>query len=326
MTAGAAAPPPIRVFHSPRYFADIGEHVMPMRKFALVREAIERSGLPARIEEHGPVSDEDLLRVHTPGYLQAIATGEPRSLAESQKFPWSPALAEAVRYTNGGCVAAALAALDDGIAGNLASGFHHAHADHGEGFCTFNGLVVALERARAEGRIRRALVVDMDLHYGNGTASLLASRPWAFQLSIYGNWYKQNRAYRDVDGERAPDTDNCWSVPVPNGSGGAAYLEILERHLGPAIDRAAPDLILYQAGADPYREDPYSPLDLTHDDLRARDEIVFRTALERRIPIAWVLAGGYTPDVSRVVEVHLGTFAAAVRAREAARAAGDPGR
>ncbi|WP_437780274.1 histone deacetylase family protein [Sorangium sp. So ce1097] len=317
MTAGAAAPPPIRLFHSPRYFADIGEHVMPMRKFALVREAIERSGLSARVEEPGPVSDEDLLRVHTPGYVQAMATGEPRALAESQKFPWSPELAEAVRYTNGGCVAAALAALEDGVAGNLASGFHHAHADHGEGFCTFNGLVVALERARAEGRVRRALVVDMDLHYGNGTASLLASRPWAFGLSIYGSWYKQNRAFRDVDGERAPDTDNSWSVPVPNGSGGAAYLEILERHLGPAIDRAAPDLILYQAGADPYREDPYSPLDLTHDDLRARDEIVFRTALERRVPIAWVLAGGYTPDVSRVVDVHLGTFVAAVRAQEA---------
>ncbi|WP_437927511.1 histone deacetylase [Sorangium sp. So ce291] len=323
MTSAAAASRPVRVLHSPRYFADIGEHVMPMRKFALVREAIERSGLPVRLVEPEPVSDEDLLRVHTPEYLRAIATGEPRALAESQKFPWSPALAEAVRFTTGGCVAATFAALEDGVAGNLASGFHHAHADHGEGFCTFNGLVVALERARAEGRIRRALVVDMDLHYGNGTASLLASRPWAFALSIYGNWYKQNRAYRDVEAERAPDTENSWSVPVPGGSGGAAYLEILARRLGPAIDRAAPDLILYQAGADPFREDPYSPLDLTHDDLRARDEIVFRTALERRIPIAWVLAGGYTPDVSRVVEVHLGTFVAAVRAREAAGVAGD---
>ncbi|WP_437676177.1 histone deacetylase family protein [Sorangium sp. So ce131] len=318
MTAAApAAPSPIRVFHSPRYFADIGQHVMPMRKFALVREAIERSGLPARVEAPEPVSDEDLLRVHTPEYLQAIVTGEPRALAESQKFPWSPELAGAVRFTNGGCIAATFAALEDGIAGNLASGFHHAHAAHGEGFCTFNGLVVALERARAEGRIRRALVVDMDLHYGNGTASLLASRPWAFGLSIYGNWYKQNLAYRDVESERAPDTDNSWSVPVPNGSGGAEYQGILERRLGPAIDRAEPDVILYQAGADPYREDPYSPLDLTHDDLRARDDLVFRTALARGIPIAWVLAGGYTPDVSRVVEVHLNTFVAAVRAREA---------
>src|SRR5204863_5867807 len=113
-----------------------------------------------------------------------------------QKFPWSPDLAEAVRLTNGGCIDALFAALDDGIAGNLASGFHHAHADHGEGFCTFNGLCVALERARAEGRIERALVVDLDLHYGNGTASLLATRPHLHNLSIYGNWYAKNRAYR----------------------------------------------------------------------------------------------------------------------------------
>jgi acetoin utilization deacetylase AcuC-like enzyme len=304
---------PIRVFHAPRYEADIGQHVMPIRKFALVRRAIEESGLPARIEAPEPVSDEDLLRVHTPDYIRAIATGEPRALAESQRFPWSEGLAESVRWTNGGCIAALLAALDGGLAGNLASGFHHAHADHGEGFCTFNGLVVALERARALGRIRRGLVVDLDLHYGNGTASLLSTRPDFFALSIYGNWYRENRAYRDVAAERAPDTANSWSVPVPNGAGGAEYLEIIERHLGPAIDRAAPDVILYQAGADPYREDPYSPLDLGHDDLLARDELVLRAALGRGVPVAWVLAGGYTADVSKVVEVHLNTFRAAVR-------------
>lgn len=309
-----AARLPIRVFHAPGYEADIGEHIMPIRKFGLVRRAIEESGLPARVAEPEPASDEDLLRVHTPEYVRAVATGEPRALAESQKFPWSPGLAEAVRWTNGGCIAALLAALEDGLAGNLASGFHHAHADHGEGFCTFNGLVVAWERARAEGRVRRALVVDLDLHYGNGTASLLGERPDLFALSIYGSWYKQNRAYRDVTAERAPDTANSWSVPVPERAGGAAYLEIVERELGPAIDRAAPEVILYQAGADPYREDPYSPLDLGHEDLLARDELVFQTARRRGIPVAWVLAGGYTPDVRKVVEVHLNTFRAALRA------------
>ncbi len=310
---------PIRVYHDPRYEADIGEHIMPIRKFRLVREAIERSGLPVRLLSPERISDEDLLRVHTPEYLRAIAAGEPLELAQSQKFPWSPGLAEAVRWTNGGCVAALSAALEDGIAGNLASGFHHAHADHGEGFCTFNGLIVALERAAAEGRIRRGLVVDMDLHYGNGTASLLAARPHLFGLSIYGNWYKKNLAYRDVTAERAPDTENSWSVPVPAGAGGAAYLEILDAHLGPAIERARPDVILFQAGADPYREDPYSPLDLGHEDLMARDEHVFRTARARGIPVAWVLAGGYTRDVTKVVEVHLNTFRAAAQA-----AAGSP--
>lgn len=299
------------VVHSPRYEADIGQHVMPIRKFGLVRQAIVESGLPVRIVEPEPVGDADLLRVHTLEYVRAVATGEPRALAESQKFPWSPQLAEAVRWTNGGCVTAARIALDEGVAGNLASGFHHSHADHGEGFCTFNGLVVAMERLRAEGRIGRALVLDMDLHYGNGTASLLASRPWAHQLSIYGNGYDRNVAIRDVTAFRALDTENARSVPVPAGTNGDAYLALLREHLAPAIDRARPDLLLYQAGADPYREDPYSPLDLGHEDLYERDRIVLAEARRRGIPALWVLAGGYTPDVSKVVAVHVGTFRAA---------------
>jgi acetoin utilization deacetylase AcuC-like enzyme len=301
----------IRAFHSPRYAADIGEHVMPMRKFALVRAAIEAAGLPFTLSEPMPASDEDLGRVHTPEYVRAVATGAPRALAESQKFPWSPELAEAVRWTTGGCIAALAAALEEEVAANLASGFHHAHADHGEGFCTFNGLVVALERARAEGRIRRALVVDLDLHYGNGTAALLGTRPDFHNLSIYGSWYKENRAYREVDRERAPDTANCRSVPVPGGADGAAYLAILERELGPAIERARPDVILYQAGADPYREDPYSPLDLGLEDLQERDRRVFRAAQAAGVPIAWVLAGGYTRDIHKVVEAHVNTARAA---------------
>jgi acetoin utilization deacetylase AcuC-like enzyme len=302
----------IRAFSSPRYVADIGEHVMPMRKFDLVPRAIELATLPIDFHEPERASDEDLLRVHTAEYVRAVATGEPRALAESQKFPWSTALAEAVRLTNGGCVAALYAALDRGVAANLASGFHHAHADHGEGFCTFNGLVVALERARAERRISRALVVDLDLHYGNGTASLLATKPELHNLSIYGSWYKDNRASSDVATERAVDTENCRSVPVPNGSNGATYLSLIEAELGPAIERAAPDVIFYQAGADPYREDPYSPLDVDIDALLERDRLVFRTAHAAGIPVAWVLAGGYTKEIAKVVAVHVNTVRAAL--------------
>lgn len=303
----------IQLYHSEHYFADLGAHVMPIRKFGLVRAGIEASGLDARIDAPDPVKDEDLLRVHTEEYVRAIATGEPRALAESQKFPWSPGLAEAVRHTNGGCIAALRAALDRGVAGNLASGFHHSHRTRGEGFCTFNGLVVALERLRAESRPSlRGLVLDMDLHYGNGTAYLLGeNRPWAHQLSIYGNFYKNNLAIRDVTLERAPDTDNCASIPVPAGANGTVYLELLAGSFPAAIERAKPDVVLFQAGADPYREDPYSPLDLTHEDLRARDTFVFETCKARGIPVMWVLAGGYTPDVSKVVEVHVNTFRAA---------------
>lgn len=301
----------IPIWHSPRYFADLGSHIMPIRKFALVREALEKSDLPIQLLEPEPVSDQDLLRVHSQTYIDAIRTGEPLALAQSQKFPWSKALAEAVRWTNGGCIAALRSALDGGVSGNLASGFHHSHAEHGEGFCTFNGLVVALEALRAQRRLRRALVLDMDLHYGNGTASLLADRPDFFQLSIYGNWYKKNLATRDVESERAPDTENAWSLPVPNGAGGEEYLEILQRSFPTALDRSRPDVVLYQAGADPYREDPYSPLLLDHADLMARDRWVFESCKARGIPVMWVLAGGYTPEVEKVVQVHVNTAWAA---------------
>ena len=302
---------PIRLFHDDRYEADIGDHVMPIRKFRLVSQAIAETGLPCTISSPEPISDEDLLRVHTPEYIEAIRTGEPRALAQSQKFPWSPQLATAVRWTNGGCVSALNAALEHGIAGNLASGFHHSHGPHGEGYCTFNGLIVSLDRARAEGKLKRALIVDMDLHYGNGTAALLETRPELFGLSIYGNWYKQNLAYRDVTQEHAPDTVNAKSVAVPAGTKGEAYVALLATHLPKLVDEVRPDVLFYQAGADPYREDPYSPLDLGHDDLRARDAFVFEFCKRRGLPVAYVLAGGYTKDVSMVVEVHVNTFRAA---------------
>lgn len=290
---------------------------MPIRKFDEVRRAIQESTIPARICEPAPATEEDLLRVHTPEYIRAIQTGEPRALAESQKFPWSLGLAQSVLFTAGGCIEALFAALEEGVSANLASGFHHAHADHGEGFCTFHGLMIALEKARAAKKIRRALILDLDLHYGNGTASLLTTRPHFFALSLYGSWYKNNQAFREVDRERAEDTENSWSVPIPNGSDGATYLALLEKHLWPAITRARPDFLFYQAGADPLRDDPYSPLDVGLEDLYQRDLYVFRVAKEANIPIAWVLAGGYTRDIRVVVEAHLNTFRAAAQVFEA---------
>lgn len=302
----------IRCAYTPRSMADLGKHVMPIRKFGMVAAAIEAAGLPIRIIEPGRASDADILRVHTPEYLRAIDTGAPPELATSQKFPWSRELAEAVRWTNGGCISALRWALEDGIAGNLASGFHHSHADHGQGYCTFNGLVIAYEALRAEGRAIRPLVVDMDLHYGNGTASLLSTRPEMFQLSIYGNWYYKNVGYRDVTSRRDPDTENAWSIPVLNGSGREEYLGILKESLPRAIEKARPNVVLFQAGADPYKEDPYSPLDLDHEALKARDLMVFEACKRAGIPVMWVLAGGYTTDTSKVVEVHLNTARAAV--------------
>ena len=299
----------ITAFYHPGYAAPIGKHVMPISKFSLVADGLrDRAGI--RLAPPQPVTEDDLLRVHTGAYVAAVRTGEPRALAESQKFPWSAALYPSVCLTGGGCLAAAHQALRDGVAAALVSGFHHAHADHGEGFCTFNSLVVAAELLHAAG-VQRIAVVDLDLHYGNGTASLAPARPYLFNLSIYGNDYQQNTPHKDVDVVRHIDGDNHQSIALPNGSGRPEMLAALDVGLSRLLAWGRPDLILYQAGADPYCEDPYSPLALDHDDLRERDRRVFAWAKAQRIPIAWVLAGGYTKDVSKIVRVHLNTFAAA---------------
>lgn len=308
----------IQVYYHPGYAAPIGKHVMPIDKFARVADELrDEPGLV--LEEPQPLTEAQLLRVHTGGYVDAVRSGEPRALAESQKFPWTPELYPSVLLTGGGCLAAARRALDDGIAGALVSGFHHSHADHGEGFCTFNGLVVAAEALRAGdevgGRpaapVRRIAVLDMDLHYGNGTASLAPSRPWLFNLSIYGNDYHANTAYRDVRERRHEDGSNHRSIALGEGAGRAEMMSAMDEGLAMLEAWGRPDLLLYQAGADPFREDPYSPLDLDHDDLLERDRRAFAWAKAAGIPVAWVLAGGYTKDVAKVVRVHTNTFVAA---------------
>jgi acetoin utilization deacetylase AcuC-like enzyme len=301
----------ITAYYDPGYAAPIGDHVMPMRKFALLAESLARETDVSLVAPE-PLRQEDLLLVHTAEYVHAVRTGEPRALAESQKFPWSPALYPSVLLTGGGCLAAARRALDDGVAAALVSGFHHAHADHGEGFCTFNSLVIAIDRLHAEGTVERVAVVDLDLHYGNGTASLAPARPYLFNLSIYGNDYAGNRPYRDVEIRRHEDGPNHQSIALPNGCGREVLLAAMEDGFARLRAWGRPDLVLYQAGADPYREDPYSPLALDAADLRERDRRVFEWARAESLPIAWVLAGGYTPDVSRVVEVHHNTFRAAL--------------
>lgn len=301
---------PIPIFYDPGFAAPIGDHVMPIQKFALVAEALaDEAGFEMR--SPAPAGEADLLRVHSAGYIDAIRTGEPRSLAESQKFPWSPELFPSVCLTNGAVYEAALAALGAGIAGALASGFHHSCHDHGEGFCTFNGLVVALERLRSEGKIRTAAVLDLDLHYGNGTASLSESRSWLNAVSVYGNDYWENVPYADVSIVRHPRGPNHTERALPNGCRGAELIDALDAMLPSLIEGGSPDILLYQAGADPLRDDPYSPLDLGPEDLMTRDQRVFEFCRDHGIPVAWVLAGGYTKDVRRVVAVHVNTALAA---------------
>ncbi len=316
----------MKTFYHPGFAAPLGKHKMPIQKFALVAKELEAD--PAiELVEPDPVKIEDLLRVHDPVYVEAVRTGTPRHLAESQKFPWSPELFPSVLLTNGGILAAAHEALQSGSSAALASGFHHAGKNHGEGFCTFNGLIVALDKLKREGKIRHAAILDMDLHYGNGTAQLATTRPWLTAVSLYGNDYLENTAYRDVSVLQHQDGDNHKSAALPAGCDGKTQLRILEENL-PLIfagdkprnkaenkennesEGNKPDLLLYQAGADPYFEDPYSPLSLSHADLKERDRRVFQFAREHKIPIAWVLAGGYTEDISKIVQVHVNTFQA----------------
>ncbi len=298
----------LTAFYHPGYAIPLGDHIMPIRKFGLVADGL-RAAADVRLVQPAPVTEEDLRRVHTAEYLAAVQTGEPRELAESQKFPWSPELYASVCLTGGGCLAAARQALRDGVSAAVVSGFHHACADHGEGFCTFNGLIVALDALHAAGEIRTAAVLDMDLHYGNGTAQLVAPRPHLFALSLYGNDYWDHWCYRDVTERHHEDGENHRSFALPAGCDRATLLRIMDATL-PLIADQRPDLLLYQAGADPYFEDPFSPLALDHDDLLARDRRVFAFAKEHAIPVAWVLAGGYTSDVRKVVRVHLNTFQA----------------
>lgn len=297
------------VYFHPGYAAPIGpQHIMPIRKFGLIAEEL-RTWPDLELLEPEPVTVADLRRVHTEKYIEAIRTGEPRELAEMQKFPWSPELFASVQLTSGGCLAAARSALREGTSAALVSGFHHACADHGEGFCTFNGLVVAAEALWSAGEAQRIAVLDMDLHYGNGTAQLAASRPNLLALSIYGNDYWNNVPHRDVRTRHHEDGPNHQSWALPAGADRATLLPILDEALEQLTD-FQPDLVLYQAGADPFREDPYSPLSLNHDDLFARDLRVLSFCRERDLPIAWVLAGGYTEDIRQVVQVHVNTFAA----------------
>ncbi len=288
----------LQLFYDPGFAAPIGDHIMPIRKFGLVAEQV-RSLTGMALAGVTPVLEEDLLRVHAPAYIDAVKSGEPRDLAESQKFPWSPQLYPSVCLTNGAVRDAAYHALETGAAGALASGFHHSCPDHGEGFCTFNGLIVALEWLKAHGHIQTAAILDMDLHYGNGTALLTASRPWIRALSIYGNDYWDNIPYRDVNERHHEDGPNHRSSAIvpTGGPDGDAMLALLDREIDWLVAGGKPDILLYQAGADPLKYDPYSPLDLSHADLAARDRRVFEFARRHALPVAWVLAVA-TPRMS----------------------------
>ena len=277
-------------------------HRFPIDKYSLLRERAEAAGVEVREAE--PVPWAWLEAVHDPALLDRIRTGS-LSVREQRGLgiPWSPELVERGRRSVGGTVAAARFALENGGLGmNLGGGTHHAGRAFARGYCLFNDVAVALAHMRAEAGARRALVVDCDVHQGDGTADLLAADPDCFTLSLHG---ARNYPFQRI----ASDLD----VDLPSGTGDEGYLEALARALDHAIPRGGAELAFYLAGADPWHGDRLGRLALTKDGLRRRDELVLDRLRDAGAAVCVVLAGGYAEDVRDTVDIHAATVAAVAR-------------
>jgi acetoin utilization deacetylase AcuC-like enzyme len=296
----------MRAFYSDTFVLPLpSEHRFPVGKYRRLRQAVQAAGVIEAADLHvaPPASDEDLLRVHTLGYLERVKNGalEERELRRIG-FPWSPALVERSRRSVGGTIAACRAAVAEGVAVNLAGGTHHAFADRGEGFCVFNDVAVAARAVQAVAGIERVTVIDCDVHQGNGTASIFADDPSVFTLSIHGRGnYPFVKERSDLDLELA------------DGAGDVDYLAALVAALG-RILLQRPDLVLYVAGADPYRKDRYGRLALSRRGLAERDRQVLGRCADRGVPVATVMGGGYAA-VEEVVAIHLETVRTASAAQ-----------
>ena len=301
------------VVHSDGYYADIGLHVFPMRKFRLVREEIVRRGLlhDSAILAPEPATVEEVLRVHDRAYVDKLLQGKLSVLEEAVlELPYSKGLVTASFLCAGGSILAARRSLDSGVGINLAGGFHHAFPDHGEGFCVLNDIAIAIRSLQHDKRIKRAAVIDLDVHQGNGTAAIFAEDPSVFTFSMHEEQnYPSYKPPSDLD------------LGLDTGASGAEYLAALERHAPSILDRHRPDLVAYVAGADPYEEDQLGGLRLSRDDLRRRDRVVFEGCAERGIPVVAFLAGGYAARVEDTVGIHADMVEAGFRVAGASRRA-----
>lgn len=281
-------------------------HRFPIAKYAAIRDAVVSRGLlPATaIAEPDRAERWALELIHTGAYVDSMLEGT-LSPADLRRlgFPWSPGLRERSLHTAQGTVEAARDALESGLGMNLAGGTHHAFADHGEGFCVFNDVAIAIRVLQSEGRIVRAAVIDLDVHQGNGTARIFAEDADVFTFSMHGE--KNYPFHRET---------STLDLELPDGSTDEPYLRALDEHLEPVLDRAAPELVFYLAGADPYLHDRFGRLGLGIAGLRARDRAVFRACRRRGLPIVLTLAGGYAHRLSDIVEIHAGTVAEALAA------------
>ena len=290
----------MQVFYTPRYYADIGNgHVFPIRKFELVRDRLLAEGTlhSSELIEPRPASVEQVRLVHTGDYVSRLCNGS-LTAKELRRLglPWSESLVQRSFYATGGTIAAAHAALVHGYASNLAGGTHHSFADRGEGFCVFNDVAVAIRLLRNEGLIRRAAIVDCDVHQGNGTATIFAGDDETFTFSIHGaNNYPLFKAQSSLD------------VELPDGTADREYLDCLIDHF-PAVFASDPEIVFYLAGADPFAGDKLGRLGLTIHGLRQRDLCVLRECYEREVPVVTVMSGGYGKDINDTIEIHCNTI------------------
>ena len=286
-------------------------HRFPMAKYRLLRDRIAEELPDTRLHVAPTAEDEELARVHLPEYIAAIAQGTLAPAAQREiGFPWSEAMAERARRSVGATLAAARSALRHGLAGNLAGGTHHAYAGKGSGFCVFNDVAVAARCMQAEwaqahpGRAQplQVAVIDLDVHQGNGTAHIFQGDASVFTLSLHG---ERNFPFRKEDSD--------LDVPLPDGCGDAQYLDALEHALQTLEQRFEPGLVLYLAGADPHEGDRLGRLALSYDGLEARDRRVFDWAWQRRVPLAFSMAGGYGHDIATTVQAQLNTWRVALQ-------------
>jgi acetoin utilization deacetylase AcuC-like enzyme len=321
---------PFKLIYSDDYFLPIGRHVFPAEKYQRVHDQLIQTGVaePADFITPQPASDQDILLVHTPRYVDKLKTGtlSPREEQEME-IPCSPELVRAFWLAAGGSILAAEHALTDRVAFNIGGGFHHAFPDHGEGFCMIHDVAVAIRRLQRDGKIRTAMTVDCDVHQGNGTAAIFAgtrtpsdplpSTSGAMNRTPSGKIRQAHAgdvftiSLHQHNNYPALKPPSSIDVDLPDGTGDDDYLAWLDNALSSGLRQFEPELICYVAGADPYREDQLGGLALTLEGLKRRDELVFRVARARSIPVMVTYAGGYARKVEDTVTIHCNTVVTA---------------
>jgi acetoin utilization deacetylase AcuC-like enzyme len=294
---------PFQLIYHEDYDLNLGAHVFPSQKYRMIHDRLLADGTatPEDFLAPEPAADEDVLRVHSPDYVHKLRTGTLSREEETRlEVPYSKELIRACWLAAGGSILAGRRALADGWAANIGGGFHHACPDHGEGFCVIHDVAIAIRRLQFEGAIKRAMVVDADVHQGNGTAAIFGRDATVFTLSIH-----QEHNYPH------PKPPSTVDINLEDGTGDDEYLAALEKHLQQAFRDFAPQLLFYVAGADPYREDQLGGLALTMEGLAQRDALIVDYARRNGTPVAIALAGGYARRVEDTVSIHVGTILAA---------------